>query len=56
MALPEGAFWLLVTGEVPTEEEVKGLTQEPVLRRWGVQRSKKISKTNPKTSKNQSET
>ena len=22
MALPEGAFWLLVTGQVPTDEEV----------------------------------
>jgi len=28
VALPEGAFWLLVTGQEPTEEEVKGLTQE----------------------------
>ncbi|WVW83693.1 citrate synthase, mitochondrial [Kwoniella bestiolae CBS 10118] len=26
--LPEGLFWLLVTGEVPTEEQVKGLSQE----------------------------
>jgi len=28
VALPEGAFWLLVTGQVPTDEEVKGLTEE----------------------------
>jgi len=27
-ALPEAAFWLLLTGEVPTEEEVKALTAE----------------------------
>merc|ERR1712014_156315 len=26
--LPEGLFWLLVTGEVPTEEQVKGLSKE----------------------------
>lgn len=26
--LPEGLFWLLVTGEVPTEEQVKGLSAE----------------------------
>ncbi|KAK8864219.1 citrate synthase, mitochondrial [Kwoniella newhampshirensis] len=26
--LPEGLFWLLLTGEVPTEEQVKGLSQE----------------------------
>jgi citrate synthase len=26
--LPEGLFWLLLTGEVPTKEEVQGLTQE----------------------------
>ncbi|WWC61672.1 citrate synthase, mitochondrial [Kwoniella dejecticola CBS 10117] len=26
--LPEALFWLLVTGEVPTEEQVKGLSQE----------------------------
>jgi len=26
--LPEGAFWLLLTGEVPTEAQVKGLTAE----------------------------
>ncbi|KAI9026203.1 citrate synthase-like protein [Hyaloraphidium curvatum] len=26
--LPEGLFWLLVTGEVPTKEEVKGLSAE----------------------------
>ncbi|CAE7769435.1 cs, partial [Symbiodinium sp. CCMP2456] len=27
-ALPEGAFWLLLTGEVPTALEVQGLTEE----------------------------
>lgn len=27
-ALPEGAFWLLMTGEVPTEDDVKALTAE----------------------------
>ena len=26
--LPEGLFWLLVTGEVPTEEQVRGLSAE----------------------------
>ncbi|BEJ14869.1 hypothetical protein CspHIS471_0406360 [Cutaneotrichosporon sp. HIS471] len=26
--LPEGLFWLLVTGEVPTDEQVKGLSAE----------------------------
>ncbi|KAF9978845.1 citrate (Si)-synthase, partial [Modicella reniformis] len=26
--LPEGLFWLLVTGEVPTKEQVKGLSAE----------------------------
>jgi len=26
--LPEGLFWLLLTGEVPTAEQVKGLSQE----------------------------
>lgn len=26
--LPEGAFWLLLTGQVPTAEQVKGLTAE----------------------------
>ncbi|WVN88150.1 citrate (Si)-synthase, eukaryotic [Cryptococcus depauperatus CBS 7841] len=26
--LPEGLFWLLLTGEVPTDEQVKGLSQE----------------------------
>uniref|UniRef100_A0A7S3YYQ6 Citrate synthase n=1 Tax=Lotharella globosa TaxID=91324 RepID=A0A7S3YYQ6_9EUKA len=26
--LPEGLFWLLLTGEIPTEEEVKGLSAE----------------------------
>ncbi|KAL7421538.1 citrate (Si)-synthase [Cryptotrichosporon argae] len=26
--LPEGLFWLLVTGEVPTAEQVRGLSQE----------------------------
>ncbi|CAK9014477.1 unnamed protein product [Durusdinium trenchii] len=28
VALPEGAFWLLVTGEEPSAEEVKGMTEE----------------------------
>lgn len=28
MALPEGAFWLLVTGEEPDAADVKGLTEE----------------------------
>lgn len=28
VALPEGAFWLLVTGEEPSPEEVKGLMEE----------------------------
>ena len=26
--LPEGLFWLLVTGEIPTEEQVRGLSRE----------------------------
>ena len=26
--LPEGLFWLLVTGEIPTEEQVRGLSAE----------------------------
>ena len=26
--LPEGLFWLLLTGEVPTEEQVRGLSAE----------------------------
>ncbi|XP_063692750.1 citrate synthase, mitochondrial-like [Bolinopsis microptera] len=26
--LPEGLFWLLVTGEIPTEEQVKGVSAE----------------------------
>lgn len=26
--LPEGLFWLLLTGEVPTQEQVQGLSQE----------------------------
>lgn len=26
--LPEGLFWLLLTGEIPTEEQVRGLSQE----------------------------
>ena len=26
--LPEGLYWLLLTGEVPTAEQVKGLSQE----------------------------
>lgn len=26
--LPEGLFWLLVTGEVPTADQVKGLSDE----------------------------
>lgn len=26
--LPEGLFWLLLTGEVPTSDQVKGLSQE----------------------------
>lgn len=26
--LPEGLFWLLVTGEVPTKEQVDGLSRE----------------------------
>jgi len=26
--LPEGLFWLLLTGEIPTEEQVKGLSAE----------------------------
>lgn len=26
--LPESLFWLLLTGEVPTQEQVKGLSQE----------------------------
>jgi citrate synthase len=26
--LPEGLFWLLLTGELPTAEQVKGLSQE----------------------------
>ena len=26
--LPEGLFWLLVTGEIPTEEQVRGLSQD----------------------------
>jgi citrate synthase len=28
VALPEGAFWLLLTGEEPTEADVNGLTEE----------------------------
>lgn len=28
VALPEGAFWLLVTGEEPDAADVKGLTEE----------------------------
>jgi citrate synthase len=28
VALPEAAFWLLLTGEIPTDAEVKALTQE----------------------------
>lgn len=27
--MPEGAFWLLVTGEEPSAEEVKGMTEAP---------------------------
>ena len=26
--LPEGLFWLLLTGEIPTEEQVRGLSAE----------------------------
>merc|ERR1711863_253383 len=26
--LPEGLFWLLVTGDIPTEEQVRGLSQD----------------------------
>jgi citrate synthase len=26
--LPEGLFWLLVTGEIPTQEQVAGLSKE----------------------------
>ncbi|CAH2215728.1 jg23125, partial [Pararge aegeria aegeria] len=26
--LPEGLFWLLVTGEIPTEAQVKALSKE----------------------------
>merc|ERR1711910_263716 len=26
--LPEGLFWLLVTGEIPSEEQVRGLSQD----------------------------
>ena len=26
--LPEGLFWLLLTGEIPTESQVKGLSKE----------------------------
>ena len=26
--LPEGLFWLLLTGEIPTEAQVRGLSKE----------------------------
>ena len=26
--MPEGLFWLLVTGEIPTQEQVDGLSKE----------------------------
>ena len=26
--LPEGLFWLLLTGDIPTEEQVRGLSKE----------------------------
>ena len=26
--LPEGLFWLLMTGEIPTQEQVKGISKE----------------------------
>ena len=33
--LPEGMFWLLLTGQIPSEGQVKGLSAE-LMRRWRV--------------------
>merc|ERR1712110_868186 len=43
--LPEGLFWLLVTGDIPTEEQVRGLSKD-----WASRAELPCLTTSPQTS------